>query len=84
MNVAYDVKRDTGGPYLFKSAGLFLYGKSEDVLTSDRLSFDGRLERKLTERASLFGQTQYLRDAVQIDRLPRRADGGVELSAREK
>ena len=63
VNAAYDLKRDTGGPYLFKSAGLFLYGKSEDVLTSDRLSFDGRVERKLTERASLFGQTQYLRDA---------------------
>lgn len=63
VNVAYDLKRDTGGPYLFKSAGLFLYGKSEDVLTSDRLSFDGRLERKLTDRASLFGQAQYLRDA---------------------
>src|SRR5687767_6081902 len=63
VNVAYDLKRDTGGPYLFKSAGLFLYGKAEDVLTSDRLSFDGRLERKLTDRASLFGQAQYLRDA---------------------
>ena len=63
VNVAYDLKRDTGGLYLFKSAGLFLYGQSEDVLTSDRLSFDGRLERKLTERASLFGQAQYLRDA---------------------
>jgi putative salt-induced outer membrane protein YdiY len=62
VNVAYDVKRDAGGTYVFKSAGLFLYGKSEDVLTSDRLSFDGRLERKLTDRASLFGQTQYLRD----------------------
>ena len=62
VNAAYDLKRDTGGPYLFKSAGLFLYGKSEDVLTSDRLSFDGRIERKLTDRASLFGQTQYLRD----------------------
>src|SRR5688572_2959205 len=63
VNVAYDLKRDAGGPYVFKSAGLFLYGKSEDVLTSDRLSFDGRLERKLSDRASLFGQTQYLRDA---------------------
>src|SRR5687768_11193804 len=63
VNAAYDLKRDNGGLYVFKSAGLFLYGKSEDVLTSDRLSFDGRLERKLTDRASLFGQTQYLRDA---------------------
>jgi putative salt-induced outer membrane protein YdiY len=62
VNVAYDLKRDTGGPYLFKSAALFLYGKSQDVLTSDRLSWDARLERKLSDRASLFGQTQYLRD----------------------
>jgi putative salt-induced outer membrane protein YdiY len=63
VNAAYDIKRDTGGPYLFKSAALLLYGKSEDVLTSDRLSLDGRLERKLSDRTSLFGQTQYLRDA---------------------
>jgi putative salt-induced outer membrane protein YdiY len=62
VNAAYDIKRDTGGPYLFKSALLLLYGKSEDVLTSDRLSLDGRVERKLTDRASIFGQTQYLRD----------------------
>jgi putative salt-induced outer membrane protein YdiY len=63
VNAAYDLKRDTGGPYLFKSAGLLLYGKSQDVLTSDRLSLDGRVERKITNRTSVFGQTQYLRDA---------------------
>jgi putative salt-induced outer membrane protein YdiY len=63
VNAAYDIKRDTGGPYLFKSAGLLLYGKAEDVLTSDRLSLDGRVERRLSDRTSLFGQTQYLRDA---------------------
>jgi putative salt-induced outer membrane protein YdiY len=62
INAAYDVKRDTGGPLVFRSGGLFLYGKSQDVLTSDRLSLDGRLERKLGERTSVFGQTQYLRD----------------------
>lgn len=63
VNVAYDIKRDAGGPYLVKSAGLLLYGKSQDVLTSDRLSLDGRVERKLSERTSVFGHTQYLRDA---------------------
>jgi putative salt-induced outer membrane protein YdiY len=63
VNAAYDIKRDTGGPYLFKSTALLLYGKAEDVLTSDRLSIDGRVERKLSERTSVFGQTQYLRDA---------------------
>ena len=62
VNVAYDLKRDTGGPWLLKSAGLLLYGKAEDVLTSDRLSLDGRLERKLNDRTSVFGHTQYLRD----------------------
>jgi putative salt-induced outer membrane protein YdiY len=62
VNAAYDLKRDTGGVLVFRSAGLFLYGKSQDVLTSDRLSLDGRLERKLNDRTSVFGQTQYLRD----------------------
>lgn len=70
VNAAYDLKRDTGSLYLFKSAALLLYGKSEDVKTSDRLSLDGRVERKLNTRTSLFGQTQYLRDEFkQIDYL---------------
>jgi putative salt-induced outer membrane protein YdiY len=62
VNAAYELKRDTGGLIVFRSGGLFLYGKSEDVLTSDRLSFDARLERKLGTRASVFGQLQYLSD----------------------
>jgi len=33
------------------------------VLTNDRLALEGRVERKLTTRTSLFGQTQYLRDS---------------------
>lgn len=70
VNAAYDLKRDTGSLYLFKSAALLLYGKSEDVKTSDRLSLDGRVERKLNTRTALFGQTQYLRDEFkQIDYL---------------
>ena len=63
VNAAYELKRDTGGPFLFKSNGLLVWGKSESVLTNDRLSLDGRVERKLSERTSLFGQTQYLRDS---------------------
>lgn len=62
VNAAYDLKRETGSPIVFRSAGLFLYGKSQDVLTSDRLSLDGRVERKLTDRTSVFAHTQYLRD----------------------
>jgi putative salt-induced outer membrane protein YdiY len=62
VNAAYDLRRDTGGPMVFRSTGLLLYGKAQDVLTSDRLSLDGRLERKLSERTSVFGNAQYLRD----------------------
>ena len=70
VNAAYDIKRDTGSAYLFKSAALLLYGRAEDVTTSDRLSLDGRVERRLNTRTSIFGQTQYLRDEFkQIDYL---------------
>jgi putative salt-induced outer membrane protein YdiY len=62
INLAYDVKRDTGSPFLFRSAGLFIRGESEGELTTNRLAFVARVDRKLTERTSLFGQVQYLRD----------------------
>ncbi len=62
INASYDLKRDAGGSLIVTSAGLFLYGKSQDVLTADRLSLDGRVERKFNDRTSVFGQAQYLRD----------------------
>ena len=63
VNAAYELKRDTGTPFVFKSNGLVVWGKSEGELTSDRLSLDGRLERKLNARTALFGQVQYLSDS---------------------
>lgn len=70
VNAAYELKRDTGSSFVFKSNGLFVWGKSEGVLNSDRLSLDGRVERKLSERTSLYAQTQYLRDSFkEIDYL---------------
>jgi putative salt-induced outer membrane protein YdiY len=63
VNAAYELKRDTGGKFVFKSNGLLVRGEAEETLTSDRLSLDGRLERKLSARTSLFGATQYLRDS---------------------
>lgn len=63
VNSAYELKRDTGGNFVFKSNGLLVWGKSQGLQTSDRLTLDGRLERKLNARTSLFGQTQYLRDS---------------------
>ena len=70
MNAAFELKRDTGAPLVFKSSGLLVWGKSEGVLTSDRLSLDGRVERRLSERTSLYAHTQYLRDSFkEIDYL---------------
>ena len=63
VNAAYELKRDTGGSLVFKSNGLLVRGEAEDTLTSDRLSLDGRVERRLSTRTSLFGATQYLRDS---------------------
>jgi putative salt-induced outer membrane protein YdiY len=63
VNAAYELKRDTGGKFVLKSNGLLVWGKSEGALTNDRLALDGRLERKLSTRTSVFGQTQYLRDS---------------------
>ena len=63
VNAAYEVKRDTGGPFLFSSSGLLVWGKAQGELTTDRLAIEGRIARKLSERTSLFAQTQYLRDS---------------------
>lgn len=63
VNAAYELKRDTGGNVVLKSNGLLVWGKSQGLQTSDRLTLDGRVERKISGRTSLFGQTQYLRDS---------------------
>jgi putative salt-induced outer membrane protein YdiY len=63
VNAAYELTRDTGGAIVLRSNGLLVWGKSQGTLTNDRLSLDGRVERKLNPRTSLFGQTQYLRDS---------------------
>jgi putative salt-induced outer membrane protein YdiY len=62
VNLAYDIKRDTGSRLLFKSVGLFIRGESEGELTTNRLAFEGRVDRRLTDRTSVFGNLQYLRD----------------------
>ena len=63
VNAAYELKRDTGGDMVLRSNGLLVWGKSEGTLTNDRLALDGRVERKLSTRTSIFGATQYLRDS---------------------
>ena len=63
VNAAYELKRDTGSPFVLKSTGLLVWGKSEGELTNDRLALDGRLERKLNAKTALFGNVQYLSDS---------------------
>ena len=80
INAAYELKRDTGGSIVFKSNGLLVRGEAEETLTSDRLSLDGRLERRLSTRTSLFGATQYLRDSFKaIDYLVSPTVGVTQL-----
>lgn len=70
VNLAYEVKRETGSRWVFKSTGLFLRGESEGELITNRLAFNAREEWKWSERTSLFGQLQYMRDTFkEIDYL---------------
>lgn len=62
LNLAYEVKRDGGQRIVYRSAGLYLRGKTDDELTVDRALLDNRVDRLLTERLSAFGQLGYLRD----------------------
>lgn len=83
VNAAYEVKRDTGGKLVFKSTALLVWGKSEGELTNDRLAIDGRVERKLSDRTSIFGATQYLRDSFKaIDYLVSPTVGVTQLLAK--
>jgi putative salt-induced outer membrane protein YdiY len=70
VNAAYELKRDTGGAIVLRSNGLLVWGKSQGTLTNDRLGLEARVERKISALTSVFGQTQYLRDAFKsIDHL---------------
>lgn len=62
INASYDTKRDTGSNVLFKSSGLFLRGESDGTVDTNRLGLDGRVDRKLSTKTSIYGQMQYLHD----------------------
>jgi len=63
INLSYDITRDPTDHFVFASKGLFLRGDKDGELTTSRLGLEARVDRKLSERTSLFGQVQYLRDA---------------------
>src|SRR5262245_433447 len=61
-NVAYDVTYDPHMKNVVKSDGLLLRGKTEGVLSTNRLGINGRDEYHLSAKTFVFGQNQYLRD----------------------
>ena len=62
LNLGYELSYDPKTRNIVKSDGLFLRGKTEGDLTTDRLGLNGRDEYKLYDRAFAFGQMQYLAD----------------------
>lgn len=62
LNLGYELVYDPKTRNLIKSDALFLRGETEGELTAERLGFNGRDEYKLTDRAYLFAQLQFLRD----------------------
>jgi len=62
INLGYGLTYDPKTRNLVKSEGLFLRGKTDEELTTDRLALSGRDEYKLRDRLYTYGQLQYLRD----------------------
>ncbi len=62
VNVAYDLTYDSLEKNIVKSDALFLRGKNQGDLASDRLNLNVRDQYQINGRAYIFGQNQYLRD----------------------
>jgi putative salt-induced outer membrane protein YdiY len=62
VNAAYDLVYDPQTKNVVKSDALLLRGKTEGVVSANRLGFNIRDEYKLTPRMFVFGQNQFLKD----------------------
>jgi putative salt-induced outer membrane protein YdiY len=70
LNAAYDLVYNPQTKNVIKSDALFLRGKTQDVLTANRVGFNVRDEYSLTARTFVFGQNAFLKDEFkQIDYL---------------
>ena len=70
VNAAYDLVYNPQTKNVVKSDALFLRGKTEDVLSANRVGFNVRDEYSLTSRTFVFGQNAFLKDEFkQIDYL---------------
>jgi putative salt-induced outer membrane protein YdiY len=86
VNAAYDLVYDPLTRNIVKSDGLMIRGKTDGELTANRIGLNVRDQYKLTERAFVFGQNQYLRDEFKsIDYLIAPSGGlGYKLLNTEK
>lgn len=62
FNASYELKYDPNSRNVVKSAGLFLYGKTDGELTSEQYGLSVRDEYAVTPRAFAFGEVRYLHD----------------------
>ena len=70
VNAAYDLVYNPQTKNVVKSDALFLRGKTEDVLSANRVGVNARDEYSLTARTYVFGQNAFLKDEFkQIDYL---------------
>ena len=62
LNFAFDVMRDAKKKHVFKADALYLWSSLDGEDTANRLGFDTRDEYKISDRAYVYVQGQYLRD----------------------
>jgi len=62
VNAGYEFKWAPAGPNVLKSGGLFLYGKTDGVVSTEQYGLNVRDEYNLNPRTFLFGEVRYLHD----------------------
>jgi putative salt-induced outer membrane protein YdiY len=62
VNLGYNVTYDPQKKNVVKSEGLYLRSTDQGAVTANRVALSGRDEYKLSARAYVFGQVQYLHD----------------------
>jgi putative salt-induced outer membrane protein YdiY len=62
FNLSFNLNRDTGSAMLFRSRGLYIREAADGAITSSRQDFEVRLDRRLSDRTSLYAAVNYLRD----------------------
>jgi putative salt-induced outer membrane protein YdiY len=62
FNASFDATRDPKTRSVWKLKGLYQRGTTNGTLAVDRLLFEGRNERTLSDRIYAFGQLQFLQD----------------------